>query len=56
MVNTKIITILPTTLNPINITYLAERNYENLVQTLTNNAIDNAGASSSPNPTLSSPQ
>ena len=34
---------------------LAERNYENLVQALTNNAIDNAGASSS-NPILSLPQ
>jgi hypothetical protein len=35
---------------------LAERNYENLVQALTNNAIDNAGASSSSNPILSLPQ
>jgi F0F1-type ATP synthase gamma subunit len=36
---------------------LAEKNYENLVEALTNNAIDNAtaAASSSPNPTLSLP-
>ena len=35
---------------------LAENNYENLIQTLTNNAIDNAGAFSSSNPILSLPQ
>jgi hypothetical protein len=35
---------------------LAEKNYENLVQALTNNAIDNAVASSSFNPILSLPQ
>jgi hypothetical protein len=35
---------------------LAEKNYENLVEALTNNAIDNAGASSSSNPILSLPQ
>jgi hypothetical protein len=35
---------------------LTEKHYENLVEALTNNAIDNAGAFSSSNPTLSLPQ
>jgi hypothetical protein len=34
---------------------LAEKHYENLVETLTNNVIDAAAASSSSNPTLSLP-
>ena len=35
---------------------LVEKNYENLVETLTNNAIDNAANASSSDPTLSLPQ
>ena len=42
--------------NKDRILYLSEKNYQNLVETLTNNAIDVVGASSLSNPTLSLPQ
>jgi hypothetical protein len=41
--------------NKDSILYLAETHYENLVETLTNNAVE-ATTYASPNPTLSSPQ